>query len=267
MSITTLTYDTGARPVVGLQPTPNGTITFAYDDSRKHVRCLHVHGVVTTCTCVDSRSSGVERPTVVHSTEGAATPESHLIAKLLILLRNPRQIGNPLWWHVWKTVAEDQWLRSQQVAIARRLVRQQQLIDEMCQFSTIHLGRVFERWPSLGLELDQLPSQFPRRARRIIRRDFVTWLRVRSNERRRMAPWPARDFVDVRNVQPIDELEIAAAMRGLSVLDRDVVEMRSVGYQRSEIARVLNISIFQVDRIFRSCREQLRRRLRSLRPD
>jgi hypothetical protein len=46
-------------------------------------------------------------------------------------------------------------LHSQQIAIGRRLVRQPQTLEEMCQVSIFHLGRLFERSPSLGLELDE----------------------------------------------------------------------------------------------------------------
>lgn len=268
MAIATLTYDPGARAVVAVQSSPSATATFSYDGPSSRARLLDVRGVVTTLTYLASRSGSLDNrlaAACANDDEGSSL-ESRLIRKLLVLLQNPPPTGKPLWWHVWKTVAEDQWLRSEQTAMARRLVLQQQLVDEMCQFSTIHLGRVFERWPSLGLALDELPSQFPRRARRIIRRDFITWLRVRSKERRRIATWPTRDFIDVCNVELVDQLEIAAAISGLPLVHRDVVEMRSFGYRRSEIARALNLSIRQVDRIFNRCRDDLRRRLRALRP-
>lgn len=276
--ITTMVYDSGApkapgsrdgfeRSIVGPASVPSTAVTLAYDRSSSQVGCLNAPGVLTTCTYVESRYTGFYfQPARAYATDTpSGSLESRLIAKLLTLLSNPPHTGQPLWWRVWKTVAEDPWLGSQQKAIARRLVRHQQFIEEMCQVCTIHLGHLFERWPSLGLSTDELSSQFARRMRRIIRRDFITWLRVRSNERRRMTPWPAYDFVDVRKVQLIDELEIAAAMADLPLLHRDVVEMRSVGYRRSEIARALNISIYQVDRIFSSCRELLRRRLMPLR--
>lgn len=279
-SITTMVYDNGApkrswptvdcsRAIVGEESVPRATITLAYDSSSAQTRCVDVDSVVTTCTYVEIGHSGLEnRARATYSNwNGGGSLESQLIAKLLTLLRNPPQTGQPLWWHVWKTVAEAPWLRAQQFAIGRRLIRDPQLIEEMFQVSTIHLGQLFERSPSLGLASDELPWKFLRWIRRIIRRDFITWLRIRSRQRRRLAPWPASDFAEFPRLSLTDELEITAAMGELPALHRDVIEMRSYGYQRAEIAMLLNLSIYQVDRIFASCQEHLRRRLKALRPD
>ena len=65
----------------------------------------------------------------------------------------------------------------------------------------------------------------------------------------------------------LDRLEIAAAVAELPGLHREIVQMRAFGWQRSEIAKRLNLSVYQVDRVFCSCREHLRRRLKDFRPD
>lgn len=65
----------------------------------------------------------------------------------------------------------------------------------------------------------------------------------------------------------LDRLEIAAAMAQLPGLHREIVQMRAFGCQRLEIAKMLNLSVYQVDRIFASCRKHLRRRLKDFRPD
>jgi DNA-directed RNA polymerase specialized sigma24 family protein len=228
---------------------------------------LDVQNVVATFTYLGRRCGGLDhRLAAAHANEDAsASIEHRLIRKLLVLLQNPPATGNPLWWHMWKTLAEDPWLRSQQVSVARRLVRHQDLVEEMCQVSTIHLGTLLQRSPTLGLSVDEFPLRFARWTRRTIRSGLITWLRLLSGERRRTAALSATGWGNVHNLQPIDKLEIAAAMRDLPALHRDIVEMRSVGYKRSEIARVLNLSIFQVDRIFASCRNRLRQRLRALR--
>ncbi len=52
-----------------------------------------------------------------------------------------------------------------------------------------------------------------------------------------MAPVSAMDVIHIQGVPLIDKLEIATAMADLAALHRDIIEMRSVGYKRSEIAR------------------------------
>lgn len=258
MAITTLTYDPGAYAVFAVQPSPKVTATLSCDGPSSHVRYLDVQGVVTARTY----------PAAVHPNEDAGgSLESRLIRKLLALVQNPPPTGQPLWWHMWKALAEDPWLLSQQVSVALRLVRHRDLVDEMCQLSTIHLAALLQRSPTLGLTVDEFPLRFARWTRRTIRSDFITWLRLLSRERRRRAPLSAAHSANVHNLQLIDKLEIAAAMEHLPALHRDVVEMRTAGYKRSEIARALNLSIFQVDRIFASCRDRLRHRLRDLRLD
>jgi len=259
-----MVYDTGVPQSLG--PTASAP---AFDSSSDQPHYTDVPGAVTTFTYVDSRYGGLDNCLAATNSEATVgrSLESRMISKLLLLLQFAPQSGQPLWWHIWKAVAEDPWFRSQQLAIGRRLVQQPEAIEEMCQVSTVRLGRLLERSPSLGLPLDEFASKFPRWVRRIIRTDFITWLRLRSIDHRRYTAWPTTDFAVVGGMPLLDELEIADAMAELPALHRDVVEMRSVGYKRKDIARVLNISIYQVDRIYRSCQGNLRRRLRASQPE
>ncbi len=143
-SITTMVYDTAApqrpkpsddfrRAIVGPESVRSVTITHAYDNSGAQTERVGIHGVVTTCTYVDIGYSGLENRSrgTCSNSSGEGSLESRLIAKLLTLLRNPPQTGQPLWWHVWKMVAEDPWLHSQQITIGRRLVPEPQALGDV----------------------------------------------------------------------------------------------------------------------------------------